>query len=179
MANLHPLFSISNHFDLTLKRVDRVLPLILRIVVLLPLCFYGLRDMYFDNFKRLDSDLIQIIIVCSVCSVILLPLPSYLFSSCRMKFNLEHEMLSLGDQDNTHILESHDQEQTSRPLRGNRQQALTINSKWSIKSLMLVQITPFAELLAEPEIITKLSQAEFEKKIIEYSQSFFLTKQHY
>lgn len=43
LANLHPLLSLSNHFDLTLKRLDRVIPLVLRILLIVPICFFRLR----------------------------------------------------------------------------------------------------------------------------------------
>jgi hypothetical protein len=43
LTHLHPLLSLANHFDLTLKRLDRVIPLVLRTVLTIPICFFSLQ----------------------------------------------------------------------------------------------------------------------------------------
>jgi len=89
MSQLHPLMSIANRFDLTLKRIDRVIPLVLRIVIIIPICFYSLKDIKFEKLMGNDdakNDLIKVLVSCTISSLFLLPMPSFMFSSCRTKF---------------------------------------------------------------------------------------------
>ena len=93
LLQLHPLLAIGWNFDITLKRLDRVIVLIFRLILCIPVCYIGLDGLQLND---LDSWIppLNMIITCSICIVLLLPLPSWIFNSCRVKYHLHNQILS-------------------------------------------------------------------------------------
>ena len=89
LLHLHPLHTIGWNFDITLKRLDRVIVLIFRMILCIPVSYIGL-----DGMELSDLDIrkpqLNLIITCIICVVLLLPLPSWIFNSCRVKYRLHN-----------------------------------------------------------------------------------------
>jgi hypothetical protein len=110
MTHLHPLFSISGHFDLSLKRFDRMLLFFARTVVVFEICHFTLSskllfdiepDFFFApevSGQWAQSDEGQIVIVFLVCLLCLIPLPSCCFNIGRSKHRIKTKIISQGSE---------------------------------------------------------------------------------
>ena len=137
LQQLHPLLAIGWNFDITLKRLDRVIVLIFRIILCIPICYIGLDGLQIDNLDTWMLPL-NMIITCSICIVLLLPLPSWIFNSCRVKYRLHNLVLS-----------------EEMPV-DQKQKQLYINSKLSICQLMMIDSLPFEQI--QEGLLTKVKK---------------------
>ena len=71
MRKMHPM---TPQYDISVKRVDRVIPLLVRMVLTIPVCYVGARDMYYWTI--------------GIVSIMLLPLPYCAYKHCRKKFKI-------------------------------------------------------------------------------------------
>ena len=142
LLQLHPLLAIAWNYDITLMRVDRAIALILRVVLCLPASYISL--LFLVEF----SDLWSFIIASAAMSIILLPLPAWVFNSCRVKYRLKNEIMSL--------------EQPGEIA----EKKIYINSNLTICQLMMIDQMPYKEIKESLiTIVKKMSKVQLEQVV--------------
>ena len=90
---MHPLARLKFRLDMSLPRVYHFLTLFTRLMIIFGLCFYFLRKYSYQTLQNskleaIKSDLLMIGVGCIVCSCVLIPLPSFLYTCCKSRYYL-------------------------------------------------------------------------------------------
>lgn len=121
-------------------RFDRVIVLILRIVACVPICYIGLQGMNFEDLEQIEQQemslddiemlktQLNLLYTCLAVCILLLPLPSQIFNSCRVKYRLLNEVLS------------------QEVPQEKKQKEIYINSNLSICQLMKINSLPYDKI---------------------------------
>lgn len=91
LRNIHSLFAIFNYYDLSMRRVDRAITLISRIILCVPICYISLNEI---DFVQIEERAILISIITALCALLLFPLPTWIFEVCRSKYYLKSRVIS-------------------------------------------------------------------------------------
>jgi hypothetical protein len=97
MKQLHPILSIGNSYDISLKRFDQVFIIITQIILCAVTCYFFLQDKLLSSLAFEDlfvSEEINLTKAVLIGSILLLPLPSNLYDSCRIKYRIKNRVIS-------------------------------------------------------------------------------------
>ena len=90
---LHPLFQLRNRFDPEIPRYYRFMVLYTRLMFVMAVSFYFLRDYQdfismFEDQQDLDYKIILVSCIAGGGALVLIPVPMFLFCCCRSRYAL-------------------------------------------------------------------------------------------